>query len=291
MKRWLLALFAAGCGSSVCGNGVLESGEQCDDGNLIDGDGCSSTCRAEATIDTYIHWSFVATEYPFFTGETCDGLGAAKVELTLTGPKPKTQSVDCSFGQYRFQSLPQGSYDVRAVLYDGAGAAMTQGLTTASFVASGATQDVAIDFSYEDFITPHRGTYYFATSWGGAARCNQAAPHVVKERVRLERDGVALTDSGGLVAKTLDGLPIDGSVAGACHDGGSGGDQDVRDLLWGPAMITVSGEDGNGTLLFSKTFATFVGAGLGNPTADLDVPSLLPDAGAPDAAPSGPDAG
>ena len=29
----------------VCGNGVVEAGEQCDDGNTADGDGCSSTCR------------------------------------------------------------------------------------------------------------------------------------------------------------------------------------------------------------------------------------------------------
>jgi cysteine-rich repeat protein len=42
------------CGSSngtvvnpVCGNNVLESGEECDDGNLINGDGCSSVCRRE----------------------------------------------------------------------------------------------------------------------------------------------------------------------------------------------------------------------------------------------------
>jgi YVTN family beta-propeller protein/cysteine-rich repeat protein len=28
----------------VCGNGVLEPGEGCDDGNVLDGDGCSSTC-------------------------------------------------------------------------------------------------------------------------------------------------------------------------------------------------------------------------------------------------------
>jgi cysteine-rich repeat protein len=36
-----------GCSSAckyVCGDGVLVPGEQCDDGNLIDGDGCSSTC-------------------------------------------------------------------------------------------------------------------------------------------------------------------------------------------------------------------------------------------------------
>jgi cysteine-rich repeat protein len=30
-----------------CGNGALEAGEQCDDGNLVNGDGCSSACRIE----------------------------------------------------------------------------------------------------------------------------------------------------------------------------------------------------------------------------------------------------
>lgn len=31
----------------VCGNAVVESPEQCDDGNCINGDGCSSTCQLE----------------------------------------------------------------------------------------------------------------------------------------------------------------------------------------------------------------------------------------------------
>ncbi|MFH1787195.1 MAG: DUF4215 domain-containing protein [archaeon] len=31
----------------VCGNGILESGEECDDGNQISGDGCSSDCECE----------------------------------------------------------------------------------------------------------------------------------------------------------------------------------------------------------------------------------------------------
>lgn len=30
-----------------CGNRAVEVGEQCDDGNTLDGDGCSSTCRTE----------------------------------------------------------------------------------------------------------------------------------------------------------------------------------------------------------------------------------------------------
>jgi cysteine-rich repeat protein len=36
----------------VCGNGVVETGEQCDDGNTTSGDGCSSTCTIETTCPT-----------------------------------------------------------------------------------------------------------------------------------------------------------------------------------------------------------------------------------------------
>jgi cysteine-rich repeat protein len=32
---------------AVCGNGVVETGEACDDGNRISGDGCSSNCQVE----------------------------------------------------------------------------------------------------------------------------------------------------------------------------------------------------------------------------------------------------
>lgn len=36
---------AAPPAAPVCGNGVIEAGEQCDDGNTAGGDGCSATCR------------------------------------------------------------------------------------------------------------------------------------------------------------------------------------------------------------------------------------------------------
>lgn len=32
-------------GTAVCGNSIVETGETCDDGNTVDGDGCSSTCQ------------------------------------------------------------------------------------------------------------------------------------------------------------------------------------------------------------------------------------------------------
>jgi len=34
--------------ASVCGNGIIETGETCDDGNTASGDGCSSTCQTES---------------------------------------------------------------------------------------------------------------------------------------------------------------------------------------------------------------------------------------------------
>lgn len=52
------------CGSTaVCGNGVLEDGEACDDGNVVAHDGCSATCTVEVPVcgNGYVE-----------AGETCD---------------------------------------------------------------------------------------------------------------------------------------------------------------------------------------------------------------------------
>lgn len=37
------------CRREVCGNGVLDPGEECDDGNTVSGDGCSATCKLETS--------------------------------------------------------------------------------------------------------------------------------------------------------------------------------------------------------------------------------------------------
>lgn len=63
MRAVLLACVVAGCGggssdpvghhddvdaavAAVCGNGLLEPGEVCDDHNNVSGDGCSADCRS-----------------------------------------------------------------------------------------------------------------------------------------------------------------------------------------------------------------------------------------------------
>ena len=38
------------CHPSTCGNGALDAGETCDDGNFVSGDGCSALCQIEHTF-------------------------------------------------------------------------------------------------------------------------------------------------------------------------------------------------------------------------------------------------
>jgi len=61
MKKSLWILLAAafalyGCGydsdDNDCGNGTIDAGEECDDGNNYNGDGCSSVCRIEKVSAT-----------------------------------------------------------------------------------------------------------------------------------------------------------------------------------------------------------------------------------------------
>ena len=43
------------CTLNPCGNGILDPGEQCDDGNTVNGDGCSATCTFEPNfLDHYM---------------------------------------------------------------------------------------------------------------------------------------------------------------------------------------------------------------------------------------------
>jgi cysteine-rich repeat protein len=55
---------------AACGNTLLDSGEECDDGNTTDGDGCSATCKVERNPASY----------------TCPGQ-ALRLESATQGPR------------------------------------------------------------------------------------------------------------------------------------------------------------------------------------------------------------
>jgi len=79
------ALDTSGCGVVTvgCGNGFVSAAEECDDGNLTDGDGCDATCHMEPGYRCYDDPSTcVADSSVIFVdcGVACSGTG------TLTDP-------------------------------------------------------------------------------------------------------------------------------------------------------------------------------------------------------------
>jgi cysteine-rich repeat protein len=48
------ACHGGACAAIVCGDGVVDPGEVCDDGNTVDGDGCSATCNSNETCGNAI---------------------------------------------------------------------------------------------------------------------------------------------------------------------------------------------------------------------------------------------
>ena len=58
-----------------CSNGAVEAGENCDDGNLTDGDGCSSQCQNELNAQCYQAYSVLSQNWRnvnYGNGSACD---------------------------------------------------------------------------------------------------------------------------------------------------------------------------------------------------------------------------
>jgi cysteine-rich repeat protein len=65
--------------SIECGNGIIESGEDCDDDNLVDGDGCSDLCITEYCGDNIVNNIY----------EECDGTADCEADCTAKPGKCK----------------------------------------------------------------------------------------------------------------------------------------------------------------------------------------------------------
>ena len=68
-----------------CGDGILDGGESCDDGNAVNGDCCSSSCAFEAAGDP-------CSDSDPCTLDECDGAGACGVAAPRTGCRAALKS-------------------------------------------------------------------------------------------------------------------------------------------------------------------------------------------------------
>jgi len=127
----------------VCGNGVIEAGEQCDDGNAADGDGCSSACQIEDTTPP------VTTDNYLYNGQWTN-LPSAIVSLTAlddsSGIKQTNYCINDNCGIY-FAPLTLNSDNIYNLTYystDNANNVESQKQTTIKLDATSPLINIAI---------------------------------------------------------------------------------------------------------------------------------------------------
>ncbi len=75
--------------AAVCGNKIIEVGETCDDGNMVSGDGCSSTCWPEFCGDGIIQSAL---------GEQCEGTGTRSCAASPGSTSTQACQSNCAYG-------------------------------------------------------------------------------------------------------------------------------------------------------------------------------------------------
>jgi cysteine-rich repeat protein/probable HAF family extracellular repeat protein len=98
--------------TAICGNSVVDPGEQCNDGNILDGDGCSATCTLEPCVAAPVPGCLDAAHAQLQSSEKTPG----KERLKLQWKKVATATIQGAFGD-----PVTGTTRVALCLYDDAG--------------------------------------------------------------------------------------------------------------------------------------------------------------------------
>lgn len=187
-----------GCNSQCelpsCGNGVVESGEACDDGNLANDDLCTTTCQ-----ETYCGDGVLQT----VAGEECDDANAVETDACTSACVYGPGCVDFNLGS----SVGTGVVAVRSIL--GAG----NDYASASCGMNGRGPDHAYTWT-----APSTGTYRFDTF--GAT--------TTFDTILILRDRTLSTCGG----EELQTCTVDGVYPSACcEDDTTGGTSSTQSAL------------------------------------------------------------
>jgi cysteine-rich repeat protein len=119
---------------SACGNGVIDAGEACDDGNLAPGDGCNATCAAEAAPQ--------AADFAISGAEAAPAVTRAATPGAETAPAPAAP-VETLPGLFPYDRVPVDAYPLRSTSPKKPGAALawSLGITLGAMGLGGTTFD------------------------------------------------------------------------------------------------------------------------------------------------------
>lgn len=159
------------CEVEGCGDGVVVAPEQCDDANIVDGDGCNASCQLEQQFpDTEIVpvspsvFASSSVDLTYQVLEQPNGpIVSVQVYYSLDGASYVLYPEIFSTSDIQLNGLADGDYDVYSVARDSAGF-----LETAPFVEDASfTIDVIKDFdvlAYPEKRVPATGNWGLSSS-------------------------------------------------------------------------------------------------------------------------------
>jgi cysteine-rich repeat protein len=275
------------CSKAECGNGVKETGEQCDDGaNNGPGKACSTMCTLQsiprATVELDVQLLF--QEAPMYVNASAKDLGVGFIHVVLNGPEMHDETWPSTKVSTQWIGVPAGDYTATATLLDGNSQPLTNAVKSMSgHVDIPGMLVLKVNFHQPDFIKQdYKGTLYVSPNWGTANGTCSAAT-VAEESIELRTmagaavSGFTLIGNPGTNAHNLDG------TYGACFDKTMMMLQlfeKVPDLTWGHYQVILRGRPTGGPVAYCKKFDDlFVGPGIQNPTYELIVAAADADMG------------
>jgi len=108
----------------ICGNGSVDFGEQCDDGNTVSEDGCSSSCETEVSVcgNSILEFDEDCDDGNTSSGDGCSSIceteisvpdSAVEAEATIEESRAKQQSLGKAASRYPGMSLEKSSKSIQ----------------------------------------------------------------------------------------------------------------------------------------------------------------------------------
>jgi cysteine-rich repeat protein len=228
-----------GCESSctlpACGNRIRDVGERCDDGNLANGDGCSAACTASTT--TYVKASNTRTNDQFGTAValSADGstlaVGAPDEGSAATGVDGDQADRSASFAGAVYVFTRSGTtWQQQAYLKASNTRAGLQFGMTLALSADGSTLAVGAQFEPSAATGVNGDQADHSAPWAGAVYVFTRSGTAWHQEAYLKASNTTANDQFGIsVALTADGSTL---AAGAINESsgavGANGDQTDR---------------------------------------------------------------
>jgi cysteine-rich repeat protein len=186
----------------ACGNGVVDPGETCDDGNANNGDGCSSTCQTENTATPRVALTVDNTT------ATTDLNVVSTFNVTATSMMGFSGAVTLTATAVAADGTATAKLTVKAM---GDTAALT-GNVKVSAASSGPASDVSVAMTFNPTLD-----VTFVDSGGAVATYD---PAWVGGKAYMLKAGRSIKVMNGSTTAPMT-VHVDGGIAGFPHEGGT----------------------------------------------------------------------